>query len=228
MTTTVETQRTITFYPPPGNPNGDTEPLTFEEFIPEDVVYERLAPIAHLVGGLIAANPGNTIVSPIMSGATQTMDETLAIASHAYPGIDPEIKPMKLKRYHGTSAGSNLTVQQDLPDDGSVEGKVVILFDEVVDEAVAAKYAVERARTLGAKLIVFVTLTDKAEAHKTNIEELVDHYIVGFSVPNDFLLGWGMDWYGMGRWLRWIGRKTDGNKSTYSIPTLPALEDLLK
>ena len=223
--TTVEAQRTITLNYT--HPDGTIEPpKTFEEFIPEDEVYARIDEIASLVGSLIAENPGNVIVSPIMSGATQTMDETLASASHKYPEIGPEIKPIKLKRYHGTAAGDRLTVEQDLPDDGSVNGKTVIFFDEVVDEGIAAEYAIRRARFLNAARVIFVTLTDKPEAHRHKIEDLADHFIVGFSVPNVFLLGWGMDWYGKGRWLRWIGRLRDGSEATYTKPPLPTAKDL--
>jgi hypoxanthine phosphoribosyltransferase len=226
MTTTLVGQQSITLTYQPDD--GPPESLTFEGFIPEIVVYERLDSIAHLIGGLIAANPSSVIMSPIMSGATQTMDEMLALASHEYPEIGPEIKPIKLKRYHGASAGDALIVQQDLPDDGSIEGRIVIFVDEVVDEAVAAKYAADRARALKAQKVILVTLTNKPKAHKHDIEKAVDHFIVGFNVPNNFLVGWGMDWHDMGRWLRWIGRRQDGKKATYTTPRLPSLEDLLK
>jgi hypoxanthine-guanine phosphoribosyltransferase len=179
--------------------------------------------MASTVGALIDANPGKVIVSPIMCGGSQIMDEILALASLEYPGIGPTVMPLKLKRYDGTTASDTLVVEQDLPNDGTVKGKVVIFFDEVVDAGDTAKRAIDRAKKLKAQLVVFVTLTDKAEAHRIAVENEADHFVVGFTVPRDFLLGWGMDWHGMGRWFKWIGRLRDGKTAICRTPNLPDL-----
>jgi len=220
MTTILEAQTITLSYTPK---KGPAESLTFEEFISEAEIHDRLVALASTVGVLIDANPGNVIVSPIMCGGSQVMDELLALASLEYPSIDPTVMPIKLKRYHGTTASDELVVDQDLPDDGTVKGQIVIFFDEVVDAGDTAKRAIHRARELGARQVIFVTLTDKAEAHRIAIEDEADHFVVGFTVPRDFLLGWGMDWHGMGRWLKCIGRLRDGKTAIYRTPNLPDL-----
>lgn len=229
MTSIAETQTGfITLYPPPGNPAGDTEPLTFQPFIPEGVINPRIDTIAEYVGSVIAHDPDNTIITEIEYGAKQFTDAIMDRVSRRDASLKPQRMPIRVKRYHGTAAGAQLTVEKDFDTTpGALEGKTLIIIDEVVDAAVAAEWAIDRARELGAKTVIFVALANKPNAEGRR-EINPDALVIGFDeIPEwAFLLGWGMDWHNMERERRDIYRKQDDREATYSVPTLPRPEDL--
>ena len=228
MTATVEAQlQPIKLYPPPGNPAGDTEPLTFVPFIPEEIVRPRIEVIADFVGDIIAHDPANIILTEIENGAKQLTDAIMARVTKRDESLNPQRMPIKVKRYHGVEAGAELTVEKDFDTTpGALKGKTVIIIDEVVDAAVAADWSINRARELGARAVIFVTLANKPTAEgRRDINP--DLFVVGFdNIPGwAFLLGWGMDWHNQQRELASIYRLEDNREAGYTVPDLSLLKN---
>ncbi|HSX17389.1 MAG TPA: phosphoribosyltransferase family protein [Patescibacteria group bacterium] len=201
-------------YADPGS--GEVTTLTFDEFIPEEVVDQRVSEMAGFIAPLLAEHPDETIVVPILAGGSQIMDSILQVASISHPGIAPRVAPVKLSSYDGTSRGQ-LVVNQDVAK-GTFAGKRVFIFDEVVDRGHTMDHLVrQRIEPEGPERVVVVTLVRKLDAHEVPVQT----DIVGFDVPPDFLLGRGMDWKHRGRWIKWIGRLRDGQEATYTMPPFP-------
>lgn len=83
-----------------------------------------------------------------------------------------------------------------------IEGKHVLLVEDIVDSGLTMEYLI---RTLGArkpKSLTTATLLFKPEALKTKMK--LDH--VGFEISNEFVVGYGLDYQGYHRNLPYIAR----------------------
>ena len=96
---------------------------------------------------------------------------------------------MSLSSY-GTSSQSTgeVRILKDL--DFSVEGRDVLVVEDIVDTGYTLKYLQDNLSRRGANSVKFATFLDKKEARKTDVQ--LDY--VGFVVPNDFIVGYGLDY----------------------------------
>ncbi len=74
----------------------------------------------------------------------------------------------------------------------SIEGRDVLLVDDIVDTGLTLAYLMENLSTRHPRSLKVCTLLDKREARKPEIELKMDY--VGFEVPNRFLVGYGLDY----------------------------------
>ena len=74
----------------------------------------------------------------------------------------------------------------------SLEGRDVLLVDDIVDTGLTLSYLMEDLSTRHPKSLKVCTLLDKKEARKPEIELKIDY--VGFEVLNRFLVGYGLDY----------------------------------
>lgn len=74
----------------------------------------------------------------------------------------------------------------------SIEGRDVLLVDDIVDTGLTLAYLMESCSTRRPRSLKVCTLLDKKEARKPEIELKIDY--VGFEVPNRFLVGYGLDY----------------------------------
>ncbi|GIN88377.1 hypoxanthine-guanine phosphoribosyltransferase [Heyndrickxia sporothermodurans] len=85
--------------------------------------------------------------------------------------------------------------------DTSVEGRDILIIEDIIDSGLTLSYLVELFRYRKAKSIKIVTLLDKPSGRKANIE--ADY--VGFNVPDAFVVGYGLDYAERYRNLPYIG-----------------------
>lgn len=85
--------------------------------------------------------------------------------------------------------------------DTSVEGRDILIIEDIIDSGLTLSYLVELFRYRKAKSIKIVTLLDKPSGRKANIE--ADY--VGFNVPDAFVVGYGLDYAEKYRNLPYIG-----------------------
>lgn len=74
--------------------------------------------------------------------------------------------------------------------DVAVEGKDLIVVEDIVDTGLTLSYLLENLRTRGANSIRLAALLDKPEPRI--VKELKIDYC-GFQVPNEFVVGYGLD-----------------------------------
>ncbi|WLR41942.1 hypoxanthine phosphoribosyltransferase [Bacillus carboniphilus] len=85
--------------------------------------------------------------------------------------------------------------------DTSVEGRDVLIVEDIIDSGLTLSYLVELFRYRKAKSIKIVTLLDKPTGRKADVE--ADY--VGFIVPDEFVVGYGLDYLEKYRNLPYIG-----------------------
>jgi hypoxanthine phosphoribosyltransferase len=103
--------------------------------------------------------------------------------------------------YHGgTSSSGEVKVTLDLS--SPIEGMNVILVEDIVDSGLTMNYLKNSILSRKPKSLTTVALLEKPEALK--VECTVDH--VGFKIPNDFVVGYGLDYQGYYRNLPYIAQ----------------------
>ncbi|WP_307478834.1 hypoxanthine phosphoribosyltransferase [Cytobacillus purgationiresistens] len=85
--------------------------------------------------------------------------------------------------------------------DTSVEGRDILIIEDIIDSGLTLSYLVELFRYRKAKTIKIVTLLDKPTGRKAAIK--ADY--VGFDVPDEFVVGYGLDYAERYRNLPYIG-----------------------
>lgn len=98
-----------------------------------------------------------------------------------------------------TSSSGEVKIVKDL--NTSVEGRDILIIEDIIDSGRTLHYLVDLMRYRKAKSIKIVTLLDKPTGRKAKIE--ADY--VGFIVPNAFVVGYGLDYAEKYRNLPYIG-----------------------
>lgn len=112
--------------------------------------------------------------------------------------IDCEIDFMDVSSYSGTNS-IEVRVIKDI--EGSVTGRDVLIVEDIVDTGKTLEKVTEMFRAKGANEIKIVTLLDKPARREKAIE--ADY--VGFVVPDEFVIGYGLDYDQKYRNLPYIG-----------------------
>ncbi len=113
--------------------------------------------------------------------------------------IDCEVDFMKLSSY-GDAKVSSGEVTELKHIDAKIEGRHVILVEDIVDTGLSMNYMVKRIKENDPASIAVCTLLHKKEATRHDVQ--LDY--VGFEIPDAFVLGYGLDFAQMGRNLSQI------------------------
>ena len=100
---------------------------------------------------------------------------------------------------NGTTSSGEVKIRKDL--DESIEGKHVIIVEDIVDSGRTLKALLKKLKERNPASIKLCALLDKPEGRAVELN--VDY--VGFKVPNEFIVGYGLDYAGKYRNLPYIG-----------------------
>ena len=106
---------------------------------------------------------------------------------------------MAVSSYEGTESIGDIKINKDL--DCSVKGVDILLVEDIVDTGKTLQTVKAMLKNKGAASVRVVTLLDKPERRTVEIE--ADY--VGFAVPNEFVVGFGLDFNQKYRNLPYIG-----------------------
>lgn len=98
-----------------------------------------------------------------------------------------------------TSSTGNVRLLKDISTD--IKGRHVIILEDILDSGLTLKFVKERLLTMGPASLKICTLLDKPERRKVDI--YADY--IGFTVPNEFVVGYGLDYDEFYRNLPFIG-----------------------
>lgn len=91
---------------------------------------------------------------------------------------------------YGTSSKSTGEVKIIKDLDGSVEGKDILIVEDIIDTGLTLSYLTDNLKKRGANSVKIITLLDKVI--RRNLQVKVDY--LGFEVPNEFIIGYGLDY----------------------------------
>jgi hypoxanthine phosphoribosyltransferase len=117
--------------------------------------------------------------------------------SLSVPGL--QVDCVRASSYGDGTESSGLVKLSGLNSD--VSGRHVLLVEDIVDTGLTIEKLKAHLFGLGASSVVVVTLLNKAERRKNG---MVPEY-VGFECPDEFVVGYGLDYGGKYRELAYIG-----------------------
>jgi hypoxanthine phosphoribosyltransferase len=123
--------------------------------------------------------------------------------------IDCEIDFLKLSSYGDAKITSgNVTMLKDL--NCQVEGRDIIIVEDIIDSGLSIDFMIKLITKQNPRSFKIISLLYKKDALKI---EVPIHYI-GFTIPNYFVIGYGLDYAQKVRNLRAIYRLKDEGKTT--------------
>jgi len=99
----------------------------------------------------------------------------------------------------GTESSGRVKIVKDLDD--TIEGKEVLIVEDIIDSGRTLSYLIELLASRKPNSIRLCTLLDKPERRVTDVK--VDY--VGFNIPDEFVIGYGLDYAQKYRNLPFIG-----------------------
>ncbi|MFQ6616897.1 MAG: hypoxanthine phosphoribosyltransferase, partial [Fidelibacterota bacterium] len=119
--------------------------------------------------------------------------------------LDCEVDFIKLSSYDGDDSSGTVHLLKDISAD--VTGRDVVVVEDVVDSGLTVEFLRTRLKGAGPSSVTFVTLLFKKEVARLNFD--LDY--VGFQIPADFVVGYGLDHNQRWRNLGGIYRLEDEN-----------------
>ena len=105
-----------------------------------------------------------------------------------------------------TSTSGEVRMTQDLSI--PIEGRHVLVVEDIIDTGLTMKYLVENLRARGPASVTVCTLLQKPANHAVSVK--MDY--VGFQIPNAFVIGYGLDYAECFRNLPFIGVVRDEHR----------------
>ena len=108
---------------------------------------------------------------------------------------------MWISSYAGTDSTGKMLVRQDVTAD--ITGRHVLILEDIFDTGSSLNFTVEHLKAKNPASLKICTLLDKPERCKSGITLQADY--VGFTIPNEFVVGYGLDYNEQYRNLPFIG-----------------------
>lgn len=155
-----------------------------------------------LAGEIAAKSPASVLVVPILKGSFVFAADLLRAMNRV--GMTPDVDFLTLSSYKKARiASGQVAILRDL--DLHVEGRHVILIDDVLDSGRTLAFAKDLIGARGASTVQTCVLLDKQAPRAVNIA--ADYH--AFVCPNVFVVGYGMDVAHRYRELPFVGRLVD-------------------
>lgn len=108
---------------------------------------------------------------------------------------------MWLSSYAGTDSTGRMLVRQDVTAD--IEGRHVLILEDIFDTGNSLEFTVNHLKKQNPASIKICTLLDKPERRRAGVTLKADY--VGFTIPNAFVVGYGLDYNEKYRNLPYVG-----------------------
>ncbi len=165
----------------------------FRLYLDEETIQRRVRELGEQIAADYA-DLGPPILIAVLNGAFMFVADLM----RAIPG-DSEIDFYKLSSY-GESKMSSGQVTELKDIDAKLEGRHVIVVEDIVDTGLSMKYVIDQIEHRNPASLRAATLLRKPDAAK--VEVPVDY--VGFEIDNLFVIGYGLDYGQLARNLRAI------------------------
>jgi hypoxanthine phosphoribosyltransferase len=159
----------------------------------EAEIAARIAELADQVDADYAGK--DPLLIGVLNGALMVMaDFSRALTSHC------EMDWMAVSSYGaGTQSSGVVRILKDLSVD--IKDRHVIVVEDIIDTGLTLAYLIQNLKSRGPASLEVMTMFRKPEAFKGTV---VPRY-VGFDLPDEFVVGYGLDFAGRYRNLRDVG-----------------------
>lgn len=159
---------------------------TFTLYLSSDRIQDRIKEMARLMNADLKAE--RPLFIAILNGS-------FIFAADLFKSltIDAEISFVKLASYKGTNSSGQVVTSIGL--DVDLRDRVVVILEDIIDTGKTLHEFLPQIHRLQPRKLLVVSLLSKPDALQYPIK--TDY--LGFTVPDQFLLGYGLDYEGLGR-----------------------------
>ena len=154
---------------------------TFKTFIPESEIQKRVAAVAERINHDMAGK--NPLMLAVLNGSF-----IFAADLMRYLTIPCEISFVKLASYQGTTSTGK--IKEVIGINESLEGRDVVIVEDIVDTGATMKRMLETLGTRNPKSLHICTLLLKPG----KLQVPLDIEYAAMEIPNDFIVGYGLDY----------------------------------
>jgi hypoxanthine phosphoribosyltransferase len=158
----------------------------FREYLTEDTIQQRIEEIAQKINTDLAGK--EVVFLGILNGA-------FLFAADLFRRINfpARISFVKLASYQGTSSSG--TIKELIGWNEDIKDKTIVVIEDIVDTGNTLERIVGELVIRKAAEVRIATMLYKPDAYTKDIS--LDY--IGFEIPNDFVVGYGLDYDGFGR-----------------------------
>ncbi|MEI2642471.1 MAG: hypoxanthine phosphoribosyltransferase [Candidatus Nanopelagicales bacterium] len=158
--------------------DGDMEGV----LITAEELQTRLRQLATQVDSDYAGH--NLLIVGVLKGAVMVVADFVRALS-----IPVEMDWMAVSSYGSSTKSSGVVrILKDL--DADLAGRDVLIVEDILDSGLTLSWLLRNLRSRGAASVEVLTLLRKPDAMRTE----VDVRYLGFDIPNDFVVGYGLDY----------------------------------
>jgi len=163
----------------------------FEISITHDQIQDAIEKVAEKINNELSGK--DVIFLGILNGA-------FMFASDLYKNLtfNSQISFLKLASYTGTSSSG--TVKRLIGVNEDLKNKVVVIIEDIIDTGHTIDHIIKQLKGYEPAEIKIATFLFKPDAYQSDIP--IDY--IGMEIPNDFIIGYGLDYDGFGRNLKHI------------------------
>ncbi len=152
----------------------------FKELISKEELDKRIAELAEQIDEDYKGKEVTVIC--VMRGAVFfTVELTLKMKSKL------KYEFITISSYQGENTTGEVTLLTDLRE--SIEGKDVLVVEDIIDTGISMKYLLEHLRAKNPRTLKVCALANKPE--RRQVEVPIDY--IGFNIPNKYIVGFGFD-----------------------------------
>lgn len=163
--------------------------------ITEEEIKDRVQQLADAVSEKYADAEQDLLLVCVLKGAAFFLTDFARKLS-----IPSELEFMAVSSYGASTSSSGVVrILKDL--DRDIAGRDVVIVEDIIDSGLTLSWLIRNLRGRNPKSLNVVTLLRKPEVVKAQID-LLD---VGFDIPNEFVIGYGLDYAERCRDLPFVG-----------------------
>ncbi len=171
------------------NPHEDVERVLLDE----ETIHERLREMGARIAEDYADEP--PLLVGVLKGAAIVMSDLARTID-----LDVDMDWMAVSSYgSGTKSSGVVRILKDLGTD--ISDRRVLIVEDIIDSGLTLKWLLANLRSRGPKSVDVAALLRKPEAARVEI----DVKYVGFDIPNEFVIGYGLDYDESYRNLPYVG-----------------------
>jgi len=165
-----------------------------EILVTEEQIRERCKELGEILTKDYGAENEEVLVVALLKGAVPFLSELIKNIN-----LPLELDFMDVSSYDGTESIGDIRILKDL--NCSIKEKSILLVEDIIDTGRTIFEVKKMLYNKGAKDVKVVSLLDKPERRIVDI----DADYVGFDIPNEFVIGFGLDYNQKYRNLPYIG-----------------------
>jgi hypoxanthine phosphoribosyltransferase len=158
----------------------------FQPFIPAAEIQQAVSAMAKRINDELEGQ--NPLFVVVLNGAFMFAADLIRNITTGC-----EIAFVKLSSYSGTETTQVVTeiLGLDIP----VKDRTIVIVEDIIDTGITMGVLIEKMKALEARIVHIATFLFKPDAFRMNFR--IDY--IGMEIPNDFIIGYGLDYNGKGR-----------------------------